>query len=163
MTSKIDNLDWPALNISSLVGATALRLEMLADRFIFKPLDLTAASFRILAILGKCGQLSPTDLLAYLSSTKSNITQRLNFLQRCGWIETERVLQGDRRKVTVMISSAGREKLTQVQASFVKHNLQLEKFFTVTELANFKAFIVKLNQSLDSCQSKLESNLMSNK
>lgn len=163
MASKIENLNWQEMTVPSLVAATALRLEILIDRWIFKPLDLTAASFRILAILAKFGQLSPTDIIGYLGGTKSNITQRLNFLSRCGWIKTKRPQAGDRRKILVALSRTGRNKLAQVKASFAQHNLQVENFFNRAELKNFQKFIIKFNRSLDDCENKFCANRPLNK
>ncbi|HNU81789.1 MAG TPA: hypothetical protein PKK65_03640, partial [bacterium] len=42
---------------------TAMRLEMMADRFMFKPLGLTTASFRILMLLDKLGPQTPSEII----------------------------------------------------------------------------------------------------
>jgi len=152
MTNPEQEINWQKLRIPALVGSTALRLEMIADRLLFKPLGLTAASFRILAVVDKCGALTPTSLMGYLGGTKSNMTQRLSFLNRAGLIKTSRVPSGDQRKILVSLTPAGRSKVKETLVSFDQYNSQIEKFFSKLEIKNFINFVMKLNRGLDACE-----------
>ena len=149
--AQISKVNWQDLDIPSLVGATALRLEMIADHLLFKPLNLTAASFRILAVIDRCGTMTPTDLIESLGGTKSNITQRLAFLNRSGLVKTARLKGGDGRKVLVSLTESGRRQVLTVRAIFQEHNVHVEKFFKPAEIKSFVHFIIKLNQGLDAC------------
>lgn len=151
LDTQINKINWRDLDIPSLVGATALRLEMTADHLLFKPLNLTAASFRILAVLDRCGASTPTELISYLGGTKSNITQRLGFLNRGGLVKTARLKSGDGRKILVSLTTAGRKQIKTVREIFETHNVHVEKFFRPEEIKGFVDFIIKLNQGLDAC------------
>jgi hypothetical protein len=58
---------------------TAVRIEALTERYLFKPIGVTSASFKILFFVKKHPGCSPCQIMDYLGGTKSNITQRLNF------------------------------------------------------------------------------------
>lgn len=139
-------------DIASLIGLTAWRLEMMADQLIFKPMNLSAASFRIIALLEKNGPLIPTDILDYLGGTKSNITQRLNFLGRSGLISSERVKNGDQRKILISLTDQGQATLSNIKMAFKKYDIHAEEFFSAAELKSFQSFMEKLNEGLNKCE-----------
>lgn len=156
--SKTGDID----SLSNSFVMTAMRLEALMERYLFKPSGLSAASFKILAFVKNNKNCSPSEMLDYLGGTKSNITQRLNFLERSSFICSSKSKEGDKRKILVCLSSAGETKLTEVMNKFRKNSIHFEKFFTKEEISNHLSFMVKLNESLDKteklmqdCQCKL--------
>jgi len=151
METKKGRINYQELGVPGLIGLTSVRLEMIAERLIFKPLKLTSASFRILAVIGKLDGITPKEILGYLGGTKSNITQRLNYLKRLSLVEMTKPESGDRRQVKVSLTAQGRASLSKISASIDHNQLHFEKFFTPSELKGFFAFIVKLNEKLDDC------------
>ncbi|OQB94025.1 MAG: MarR family protein [Parcubacteria group bacterium ADurb.Bin115] len=137
---------------------TAMRLEMMADRFMFKPLGLTTASFRILMLLDKLGPQTPSEIIELIGSTKSNVTQRINFLNRQGLISLKRKMGTDKRRVSVKITSLGLKKINTTRRLFKKHNLRIENYFSSKEMENFLRLIRKLNQGLDKCEININKN-----
>ncbi|MDD3285094.1 MAG: MarR family winged helix-turn-helix transcriptional regulator [Patescibacteria group bacterium] len=131
---------------------TAMRLEMLADRFMFKPLGLTTASFRILMLLDKLGPKTPSEIIELIGSTKSNVTQRLNFLSRQGLINLKRKAGDDKRRVSAAITTLGLKQINAARRLFKKHNLRIENYFSPKEMQDFLRLIRKLNQGLDKCE-----------
>lgn len=88
----------------------------------------------------------------YLGGTKSNITQRLNFLERSKLILSARSKEGDKRKVLVSLSPEGTKKIKDVMDIFKKNSIYLEKFFTEKELAEHFSFMRKMNTVLNDCE-----------
>lgn len=131
---------------------TAMRLEMMADRFMFKPLGLTTASFRILMLLDHLGPQAPSEIMDLIGSTKSNVTQRLNFLDRQGLIKLKRKEGSDRRRVSVIITTLGVKQINAARKLFKKHNLHIENYFSAKEMKDFLSLLRKLNQGLDKCE-----------
>jgi len=131
---------------------TAMRLEALTERFLFKPAGLSAASFKILAFVKNSPGCSPSQMLNYLGGTKSNITQRLNFLEKHGLVYSKRPSTGDKRKVFISITPAGNKKFDGVISNFKKNSIYLEKFFNKQELSGHCSFMMKLNLALDKCE-----------
>jgi len=134
---------------------TAMRLEMMADRFMFKPLGLTTASFRILMLLDNLGPQAPSEIMDLIGSTKSNVTQRLNFLERQGLIKLKRKIDADKRRVSVVITKSGLKQLNAARQLFKQHNLHIENYFNSKEIQNFLYLIRKLNQGLDKCETNI--------
>ena len=138
---------------------TANRLESVAEQFMFKPMGLTAATFRILMILNGLGPKSPTELIEILGSTKSNLTQRLNWLSKNSLIILTRGKENDRRKTKAKITKLGEQKL-QITCQLVKkNNLHIENYFSKKENREFLKLLYELNKGLDQCQSHMSKHI----
>ena len=136
---------------------TAMRLEAITERYLFKPVGISAASFKILAFIKNSPGCSPSQILNYLGGTKSNITQRLNFLEKNKYISSSRST-GDKRKVLISISPLGAEKFNEVIDKFLENSIYLEKFFTKKELDAHFSFMLKFNSVLDKCEKIIKDN-----
>lgn len=152
MTNKknLSHCDLPLQDqtVANLIILTAFRLELIADRKIFKPLGITAASFRILAVLSRLGPVSPGEVVDLLGASKSNLTQRFNFLTRAGLVEKEGGSQADRRKIIMRLTAAGERKVKEVYLIMKKANLYVEKSFNTKDLDFFRSFMERLNQKI---------------
>ncbi len=131
---------------------TAMRLEALADRYMFKPLGLTTASFRILMMLAKAGPQAPSEIIEILGGTKSNATQRLNWLSRRGWIKLTHKEGEDKRRASARITALGRQQVAKASRLFKDNDLHIEKYFSNKEMNDFMLLIRKLNLGLDQCE-----------
>jgi len=151
MDKQEGKVNYQALSLPSLIGLTAIRLEMIAERLIFKPLKLSSASFRILMVIDKLGEITPKEILKYLGGTKSNVTQRLNYLKRLSLVDIKKPVSGDQRQVNVSLTTQGSATLAKISARINHNKLHFEKYFTSSEMNNFLAFIIKLNEKLDDC------------
>ncbi|MFA7319739.1 MAG: MarR family transcriptional regulator, partial [Parcubacteria group bacterium] len=67
----------------------ARRMEIIADKYVFKPLGISPISMKILKALKWHASLSPSDLIEITNSTKSNISQRLNLLEKEGSVRRD--------------------------------------------------------------------------
>lgn len=135
---------------------SAMCLESLADRFMFKPLGLTTASFRILILLEKMGPQSPSEIIELVGSTKSNLAQRLNFLKRKNLIELKHKAGDDKRRASARITALGKKQVASAKKLFKKHNLHIENYFTVKEIQDFLSLARKLNAGLDQCEISIQ-------
>ena len=80
---KKNNHIFPAESIVCL----AHRFESIANKYVFYPMGLSAISMKILKLLKVHGRLTASDLIEMTSSTKSNMSQRLNFLEKEKYIQ----------------------------------------------------------------------------
>lgn len=94
--------------------------------------------------------MNPTEILELTGGTKSNISQRLDFLEKKGYIKTQKNTAGDKRKMSVKLTLTGKKKLSEMQKHISKVKLKLEANFTKKEIANHYAFFNKLNKIIGS-------------
>jgi len=156
MTIPKDKLDWSNLSIIGLISATAFRLEVVADRKFFQPAGITAASFKILAVINKFGAMSPSELVKYLGGTKSNITQRLAFLKRAGLIEINPLKNGDKRKIIISLAPSGKQQIKEALIKVDQYNAEVKKIFKPKEVDNFISFMLKMNKGLDKWENNIK-------
>jgi DNA-binding MarR family transcriptional regulator len=142
--------------VTDPIVCTAARLERIADTYVFGPMGISPASVRILKILAFGKDLTPGQILASVGGTKSNVSQRLRFLEKEGLVRRIPAgRSGDRRRVGVTLTAAGRKKLEAVRKRFSKANLKLEGYFTKAEVRTHLAFFRKLNELLDAEEKNL--------
>jgi len=135
---------------------SAMRLETLADEFMFKPLGLTSATFRILMTLDGLGPQSPSDLIAALGSSKSNLTQRLHWLEKKQLIKVKRQVNNDKRRALAQITKLGKQQVVATRQLVKDNNLLIENYFSKAEVKELIRLLRKLNHGLDQCQPKLK-------
>lgn len=88
---------------------TASRLEVIANRHLFGPLKMTISSMKILRLLEKMDQLTPKEIMENIGGTKSNISQRLDLLEKRGYITKDNKKSDDKRKVYVRLTVTGKK------------------------------------------------------
>lgn len=143
----------PFLSPAEPLVLTAARLELIANRYFFAPLGMSFATVRIIHLLTKKGTLTPSELLQKIGGTKSNISQRLNLLEKEGFIRRTYASNDlDKRIVKVTLTPQGKVKMKAIEASSRKAKIELTKQFSPKELAEFKQFITKLNKILDQAE-----------
>jgi DNA-binding MarR family transcriptional regulator len=135
----------------------ANRLESIADKYVFIPMGLSAISVKILSHLKKSASLTPSELIKLTGSTKSNLSQRLGFLEREGLIRRDSAyLQTDKRKVKIHLTAAGADRLKEIAHRLKKAKLCLEKTFSPEEIDQHLKFLTKLNDRLNIEEIELE-------
>lgn len=133
---------------------TAFRLEGFANKNLFGPIGLSSTTLRILHLLLKNKTLTPTHLMNELECTKSNITQRLNHLEKNGFISRSAPSDGDQRHVSVVLTEAGKRKIFEAVKMLREKGTFLEKHFKYREKTNCMSFIKKVNRILDHYDNK---------
>lgn len=128
--------------ISPLFCATHL-LETLGNRYIFNPVGLTATSFKILSALKK-GRLVPCAILLEVGGLKSNLSQRLQALEKKDLIRRFHSSPHDKRKIAFELTKSGKRLLKQAETHAKYASLSFEKEFTPAELKQHHAFFEKL-------------------
>lgn len=131
--------------------ATAARLEWIGNRFVFEPMGLTAASAKILKFIAQSekGELLPTEIMRKTGGTKSNVSQRVKFLEKLGYVKRGGCCIFDRRQYPVAITPTGKKKYLEVRKRFQGPVFTLEKHFTKEEVKAHFAFFQKMNAVLD--------------
>ncbi|MEI8103805.1 MAG: MarR family transcriptional regulator [Candidatus Moraniibacteriota bacterium] len=135
----------------------AHRIEAIADTYVFKPMGISAMSMKILQLLKNHESLTPSDLIQMLHSTKSNISQRLNFLEKEKYITRIYASdEADKRKVAVRLTLVGKRMISTLEKRFRKAHISFEKKFTEREIAQHRAFIKKLTSIIESSENEFE-------
>jgi len=132
-------------DIVHLIACTSARLEKIAEKTFFEPLKISSASFKILAYIGHYQNMMPSQLVKELGSTKSNITQRLNFLVKSGLIEKIKTDNGDGRSVSLVLTKVGLEKLKLATDNMSAKGMRLDEKFSAEEIKQFQELLNKFN------------------
>ncbi|MEI7890399.1 MAG: transcriptional regulator [bacterium] len=134
----------------------AHRLEAIGNKYVFKPMGLSSTSVHILKLLHINKQLTSSDLIKLTGANKSNISQRLSFLEKEHYIKkTIPDNITDRRKITLELTSNGKEKILDLEKRMQQARISFEKKFSKEELAHHKAFFKKVAAILDNGESEL--------
>lgn len=142
-------------NLHSIM-CLAHRIETIGNKYLFSPIGLSSSSAQILGMLSFHKSLTPTQILEMSNSTKSNISQRLSFLEKEGWIERDYGSNTkDKRKVDVVLTKQGQEKIKEIKKLMDKAKLSITKKFTRQELEQHIAFVSKMHKVLDSEEKEL--------
>lgn len=128
---------------------TASRLEVLSNRYLFGPMEMTVASVKILRLLDKHKKLTPKEILEKVGGTKSNISQRLELLQERGYIKKNHADSDDKRSVFIEISLDGKKKIVELCKHLKKVKLEFESNFKKEEIEQHYIFFKKLNKLID--------------
>lgn len=120
-------------------------------------MGLSSTSMKILKLLKNRGPLTASKLIEITGATKSNLSQRLNFLEKENHIlRTYASDKKDKRKVLIELTLTGKKMMLGIEKRLQKAQISFEKKFSEKEIAQHKAFIKKLNSILDSEESELE-------
>lgn len=94
--------------------------------------------------------MTPKEIMKLVGGTKSNISQRIDSLEKRGYIETHKHAFDDGRKMSVKLTIAGKEKIQEIKNHFKKVKLELESKFSQEEIRQHFEFFNKLNEIIDS-------------
>ena len=145
------------LSPEEYILATATRLEVVANKYVFHPMNISFMSVKILGYLSCSKKATPTDILNSVGGTRSNISQRLNYLEKEGYIiRTFAKFSDDKRKVVIKITNKGNNILEEVSQRLSRAQKALKSRFTKKELEDNEAFCKKMMINLDSKNPKLE-------
>ncbi len=135
--------------IPESIMCVAIRLERIADHHIFRHVDLSAMSVKILFIINDAASITPSAIQEIVGGTKSNISQRLNYLEKKKYLSRKHNKNTDKRTVSIVLTPLGKKKIAVVNKWLLKTNLSLEKNFTQKELTSHFAFMQKLHTIID--------------
>jgi DNA-binding MarR family transcriptional regulator len=135
----------------------AHRMETIVDKYVFKPMGISPISVKILKALSLHFPLSPGDLIEITNSTKSNISQRLNILEKEGSVRRNYASdKNDKRKVQLQLTVFGRKKIAIIEKRFEKAHISFARKFSAKELEQHRLFMQKINTILDKEEDGLE-------
>ena len=145
-------------NLAGAIIFTAMRLEHVVNRSVFEPLGLTSSSVKIIGLLKHRGQMTSREISEFLGSSKSNITQRLNFLQKNGLIRrlTATNLK-DGRKIAVELTDLGLKKIKALMKIMKGNQVRVENCCGQREINLFLNLFKKINEHLDIYESSSKS------
>ena len=140
-----------------LIHLLGHKMESIADRFIYRPMKLSSINAKILFIASRRQAVTPGELMQLTNSSKSNISQRLNVLEKEGLVKRHHASTArDGRVMEIMITEHGREKLREINKYLTKAKICLDKRFTQEELRANIAFLQKLLDFLSAQEKQLE-------
>ncbi len=136
---------------------TASRLEAISNRYLFGPMEMTIASVKILRLLEKRAKLSPKEILEIIGGTKSNVSQRLDLLEKRGYVAKDQEKTAtDKRKIFVKITPVGKKKLQELYKHLKKVKLEFESNFSKEEIGQHFIFFEKLNRLIEIKEQEFE-------
>ncbi len=134
---------------------TATRLEANANRYYFEPMGLTTTYCKIICMLASKEGMTPTEILHQTGGTKSNISQRLDVLEKNGLAKRRVPESDDKRNVRIELTEAGRKKYLEIKEFVQKKSLFLEQEFSADEKFHMHNILDKLNKIMDGHDQRL--------
>lgn len=133
------------------------KIESMANKYIFNPMGMTLSSMRVLSYINFRDKITAKEIIELTGKTKSNITQRLNVLEKNGLIKRIRdTKKGDKRTVYLKITPQGKRKVAEALQKIEKFHISKNKFFTKEELRSHIKFMHKLADFLEKKETLLK-------
>jgi len=145
------------LSPEEYILVTAMKLEVIANRYIFHSMRLSFMSVKIMGYLSHMKAATPTDIMNSVGGTKSNISQRLNYLEKRGYISRKSdKFSGDKRKVSIRITKNGEDAFSEVTKSHDKMRRSIRAHFSEKEIEANAHFCAKMISILNLPDSELK-------
>ncbi|MEM8857055.1 MAG: MarR family transcriptional regulator [Chloroflexota bacterium] len=144
------NLDTIGMSVIGRVSRASRHI----DRHLqnnFAKFNLNRGEFDVLATLRRSGspyQLTPTDLLQSLMLSSGAMTNRLDQLEKRGYIQ-RKSHPTDRRGVIVELTQDGYELIEEAVQAHIEYETHLVSSLNTNELDNLANLLRKLLLSLD--------------
>jgi DNA-binding MarR family transcriptional regulator len=133
------------------------KIESMANKYIFTPMHTTLSSMRILSYINCHKEITAKTIIELTGKTKSNITQRLNILEKNGLItRTKNPNAQDKRETYIKITPLGEKMVSEALRKIQKFHLSKNKFFTKKELEGHIKFMNKLSNFLTKEEEQLK-------
>jgi DNA-binding MarR family transcriptional regulator len=132
------------------------KIESMANKYVFGPMHMTLSSMRILGYINGKKITTAKELILLTGKSKSNITQRLNILEKNNLItRAKKNAHKDKRETFIKITPQGKSKVKQAFKKIEQFHISKEQFFTKKEIESHIKFMKKLSFFLDKEESKL--------
>jgi len=132
------------------------KIESMANKYIFQPMGMSLSAMRILGYINNRKNTTAKELIYLTGKSKSNITQRLNVLEKNELItRTKNSQSKDQRETFIKITLQGKSKVKEAMKKIEKFHLSKEQFFTQKEIESHIKFMNKLSYFLDKEEAKL--------
>lgn len=133
------------------------KIESMANKYIFNPMGMTLSSMRVLSYINCRDKITAKEIIGLTGKSKSNITQRLNVLEKNGLIKRlKNNCAKDKREIYLKITPQGKKKVEGALKEIEKFHLSKTKFFTQAELRGHIKFMKKLSHFLDKKEEMLK-------
>lgn len=133
------------------------KIESMANKHIFAPMNTTLSSMRLLGYINSQKNTTAKMLIELSGKSKSNITQRLNVLEKNGLVRRIKDTKSkDKRETFLKITPRGKSKVQEALKKIKKFHLSKMDFFTQKEIENHIKFMKKLSIFLDREDAKLK-------
>lgn len=139
------------MSMAEKIICSATRLESFGNKHVFDAFGLTTSGYKILHIIYEHKVTTPSDILNFIGGTKSNITQRINYLAKLKYVKkiTEHSKFNDKRKTIIQLTNFGKKRYKDILKSIDTNSIQLDKLFNDTEKKTVEKLINKLNIIID--------------
>ena len=133
------------------------KIESMANKYVFGPMHTSLSAMRILGYVDCHEKITAKELIDLTGKSKSNITQRLNLLEKNGLLTRIKDHKNkDQRETFLKITPLGKSRIKEAFKKIEKFNLSKEKFFTKKELHEHLKFMKKLSAFLNNEEQKLK-------
>lgn len=132
------------------MGITAIRFMNIIEKIALKPYNISMISGRIMLVIVHFKKISQSEIAEYVLTSNSNLSQRLNFLEKKGLIV--RSFAGDKndkRKVMISPTKKGEELFWEIFEKVADIKEKILNNFTKEELEGHAKFGLKMSKILD--------------
>jgi len=110
--------------------------------FFFSNADLSAPKGRILIMLSRSGQMSPSAIADKSSLTRATVTQQINELEQDGFIF--KIKDGsDKRKIFIKLTEKGEKQFTIIDKKITEIEKDIGSIYTEEEQSQFDYLLTK--------------------
>lgn len=144
------DLDISPMGLIGRLGNITLHLSREMEKF-FSQFDLNTSSFDVLATLRRAGNpytLSPGEMLSTLMVTSGTMTNRIDQLEKAGWV-IRKVNPQDGRSFLVSLTPQGLELINQVIEAHVNNQKRLVAGLSQQEQQALNALLKVFLNSLE--------------
>ncbi|MBQ0213003.1 MarR family transcriptional regulator [Proteus vulgaris] len=144
------DLDISPMGLIGRLGNITLHLSREMEK-VFSQFDLNTSSFDVLATLRRAGNpytLSPGEMLSTLMVTSGTMTNRIDQLEKAGWV-IRKVNPQDGRSFLVSLTPQGLELINQVIEAHVNNQKRLVAGLSQQEQQALNALLKVFLNSLE--------------
>lgn len=133
------------------------KIESMANKYVFGPMNMSLSAMRILGYVDCHDKITAKELIDLTGKSKSNITQRLNLLEKNGLlVRIKNHKSKDQRETFLKITPLGKSRMKEAFKKIEKFHLSKEKFFSKKEIEAHIKFMHKLTIFLNKEEAKLK-------
>jgi len=149
--TREDFLEAMKLKPNNIMG----RYESILENRVLKGTKFSITNLKILTILMFLGPTTQTKILKYMHTTAANLSQRIRWLEKNGFVKIKTTSKtGDRRKKVIEVKKNALKEIKHSLQLVAEFKRKLATHFTKKELMQVMKYFSKLSWILDQYEKK---------
>jgi len=131
------------------------RYESILENKVLKGTKLSTTNLKILTITMFLGSVTQSKILKYMHTTAANLSQRIRWLEKNGYIKIKLLSQSDdRRKKEIKVTQKAEKEVSLALKLVAQFKKKLAQHFSKKELIQTVKYFSKLSWILDKYEKK---------